>query len=235
MLRNALILIVVSLSLALGVLAADHNAGLKIAGSLTGWSVENRPFVMSLSTPETRYYIAMLEFVVTNDGTDVIICPYLGSELTEVKFIKKDADLVSEIVKPFNLFWRRYRSNSFEEPPVSDYRILEPGDSFRFGMKYPIILEPKVPDEKRWEAEDRKFYESRFVEAPETARRQLESTYLQFVFRIVPHKGENDVMPTLAARWRKYGILPLNDSGEFVIETDVFKSNTDWIKPEDLP
>jgi hypothetical protein len=119
-----------------------------------------------------------------------------------------------------------------DDPSDLRFRILEPGETFHILRTFSIVDRSdcgNVPTE---------FTDSRAgvfrVDAAD-ARRLLERARLKQVFSLRPDESQTDLLRAFADRWKRFGKLPLNDRSEFHIETDAFRSNSDWIRKEDLP
>lgn len=213
--------------------SADHNAGLKVVGTVYNWSVVKRSFVKKcdgcVPELEKQSYTADIEFKVSNEGNEPVVFPALMGILFEIRF----ADLIGggseAIVKSQEpkVLDSRYFTGT-DEPRSPNFDVLDPGDSRRFSSFIKIFVK-KVP------VEDRFWTLWLTYEDHEAARELLRRSHLQFGFKMVSPEKRPDALRDLAARWKKFGVLPLNDSGEFFIETPAFESNSYWIKSEDLP
>lgn len=232
MMRLNLIVIVLSMICTGSAFAqpAGDSSGLKIVGNVYAWSVNEVKGGVLPERQEAESYSARIEFIVSNEGSETVICPRPFDMWSEIRFVDGSASASVAIVKsrdPWTI--DRRLSRSWDEPRPDRFRILEPGDSFRFETFFRIVIRAEGSRPGRSE------YWGIFVEERESVRSLLARSHLKFVFRMVPDNGDSDILRTFARRWKKFGVLPLNDAGEIYIETPAFESNSYWIKPEDLP
>jgi hypothetical protein len=208
---------------------ADHNQGLLLRPHLYNWrTVEIESYNINVETGKKNMwpvYVASLEMEVFNDGDKVAIMPTRLGCLAEIRFLRLSAagSVNSEVINQTD--WFCELSYLGDEKPRDGYFVLiEPGESIRFAESFRLIDESNK--DNPWIT--KRQYDIFVSDAV------WKTTHLKFRYRGVTAKGEDpDLLRNAAIRWKRYGVFPLNDDGEFSITSQPIPANIDWLKLED--
>lgn len=210
--------------------ANDHNLGLLLKGHVYSWRIVKIKSGMPQSSDFVLGYLMSVDMEFTNNSDRRIIVPRRIDCWDDLKFLEIGATgaVETEVVHSFERGHRCELSNLKEDEPRSDiYRVIDPGESSRFPQEFCF----------RDEKQDRFFFPGSLRDifvSSERLQTILNSTHMQFSYKAIGGKrNDADLLDKAAARWKRFGILPLNDNDEFSIVSQRFASNTEWIRREE--
>ncbi len=194
---------------------------------------------------------AKLQMEFVNEGSQpiILINPFTeyGGWKSKVDFITEDwVYRVGKHGTPTNTFEKIVLSKSYKQETIENQRLVELAEILDFEtppQNYTNIIEPgnslQFTDEITIkQAILKKEYEtSRFMysfEGPSTdysedSRGGLKlSSYPNFIIKystsLVKHQKNPDLLENLQAKWKNFGILPIDTNGGFMITTEPIKN-----------
>ncbi len=222
---NAIFLIGIAGVFGFVIQAADHNRGLVLRGSV----VRQVRAVGKKDADWSLLHVLWVQMEFKNEGDQNVIIPF-GILTTDARFF--DGQSKGEFLERVRLPFSTSDIGSMELSSSNGTgRILAPGE--RYGMMLGIDLcVAKVGDP---DISPPRCFNS-FKVDNETAIEDLlkkESISIRFRTPDVSKKFPGR-LEALAARWQKSGILPLNDQGEFSIESQPITNNTKFFPAEEV-
>ncbi len=231
LIKSLLILVVLGFASAVLAQQGDHNRGLVLKGSLYAWKTTEIQSLDLRSDGVWPGFVALLEMELANNGDEPLLVPRRLGCFAEIRFMAVGGagDVNTEVVHPVESpFYCRLPYLQEKEPRGDYFKVVEPGESFRFAEEFRICA---VPENKR----DAYLKGLKDVTLSKLSLETVwKSTHLKFRYRGWAGDGKDpELLRNTANRWERYGVFPLNDDGEFTITSQPIPANIDWLKLED--